>query len=248
MQSRNWCAAGVFLSLSVSFLAGCGSPYEARDIEAFLKASHPGVTAKNYILMPPDVVEIHCSRVPELHLQSQRIRPDGRISFEGIGAIEAAGKTPSEVADVLRKQVSSLYSLTGDYPIDVRVTSYGSGFYHVLGEVSDPGPKPYTGRDTVLVAINDAFPLVTAWEERIRIIRPSQEADVKAKIFEFDLRRILETGDNSQDILLREGDIVYVPPTIAAAIAQGIAEFVTPIGVALSPAVTFQRLQSGQGF
>lgn len=248
MYSRHWTVTGVLLSLNFSFLAGCGNPYNATDIEAFLKSSHPGVTARNYILMPPDVIEIHCSKVPELHLQSQQIRPDGKISFEGIGAVEVAGKTPSEVADILRKKISFLYNLEGEFPIDVRVTSYNSQFYYVLGEVGAPGPKPYTGRDTALQAISLAGPLVTAWKERIRIIRPSGVEAVKPKIFEFNLFRVTEYGDTGQDVLLRSGDIIYVPPTIAAAIAQGIAEFVTPIGLALSPALSVQRLGSDRGF
>ena len=248
MHSRDWYVAGVLLSLNFSFLAGCGTPYNATDIEAFLKSSHPGVTARNYILMPPDVIEIHCSKVPELHLQSQRIRPDGKISFESIGAVEVAGKTPTEVSNILRKKISSLFILPNEYPIDVRVTSYNSQFYHVLGEVGDPGPKPFTGHDTALDAISAAGLLVTGWKERIRIIRPSGIKAVKPKIFEFNLLKVTEHGDTSQDVLLRKGDIIYVPPTVMAAIAQGIAEFVTPIGIALSPALTLQRLESGTGY
>ena len=247
MHSRDWVVRGVLLSLIFIFQSGC-NPYNAKDIEAFLKSSHPGVTTRNYILMPPDVIEIHCIKVPELHLQSQQIRPDGKISFESIGTVEVAGKTPTEVADILRRKVSSLYNLQGDSPIDVRVTRYNSQFYYVLGEVGSPGPKPYTGHDTALTAISLAGPLVTAWKERIRIIRPSGDEAVKPKIFEFNLFRVTEYGDTSQDVLLRKGDIIYVPPTIAAAIAQGIAEFVTPIGLALSPALSMQRLGTGEGF
>ena len=241
MQSRIRILALFFLSLIVGFQSGC-SPYNARDIEAFLKSSHPGVSARNYILMPPDVIEIHSSRVPELHLQSQQIRPDGKISFESIGAVEVAGKTPTEVSDILRKKVSSLYTLPGEYPIDVRVTSYSSQFYYVLGEVGAPGPKPYTGRDTAFLAISAAGPLVTAWKARIRIIRPSGIEAVKPKIFEFDLLRVTEHGDTGQDVLLRNGDIIYVPPTILAAMAQGSAEFVTPIGLTLGPAVAASQI------
>ena len=247
MHSRHWYVTGVFLSLIITFQSGC-SPYSARDIDAFLKASHSGVTTKHYILMPPDVIEIHSSKVPELHLQTQQIRPDGKISFESVGEIEVAGKTPTEVASILRKRIISLYSLPGDFPIDVRVTRYNSQFYYVFGEVRKPGPKPYTGHDTALFAIGSAGPLVTAWKQYIRIIRPSGIESVKPKIFEFNLLNVINHGDTSQDVLLQKGDIIYVPPTIAAAIAQVIAEFVSPIGIALAPALSVQRLGSGQGY
>ena len=57
-------------------LTGCFSSHP-KDIEAYLKPHEAQVTADKYILQPPDEIEVHCTRVPELHLQRQRIRPDG---------------------------------------------------------------------------------------------------------------------------------------------------------------------------
>ena len=83
-----------------------------------------GVTADSYILQPPDEIEIHCSKVPELHLQRQRIRPDGKVTFESLGEVHAAGKTPKGLSDVLYEKILLLYALTGEHPIDVRIVTY----------------------------------------------------------------------------------------------------------------------------
>ena len=207
-----------------------------KDIEAFLKPYQVDVTAERYVLQPPDEIEIHCSRVPEIHLQRQRIRPDGKASFEALGEIEVAGKTPEEVADVLEQKVAALYALPGDSPVDVRIAAFLSKSYYLLGQVNIPGPKDkdYTGRDTVLSAIAQAQPNPMAWEERVQVIRPSEDKSIRSKIFEVNFDRMIVHGDISKDVLLQEGDIIYVPPTVLAAIALKIEEVIRPIARAFS--------------
>jgi polysaccharide export outer membrane protein len=237
----------VILSVITISLTGCFSSHP-KDIEAFLKPYEANVTAKSYALQPPDEVEIHCSKVPEINLQRQQIRPDGKISFEGLGEIEVAGKTPEEVADTLRSKAIMLYALAGDKPIDVRVVVYKSKVFYVLGEVSRPGPQVYTGRDTVLNAIATAGPTVLAWKDRIQVIRPSRDRNIRPKIFEVNFDRMFAHGDASKDVLLEEGDIIYVPPTILAAIAKVVEEFVRPIGSAFSTVNVVQRTETGAGY
>jgi polysaccharide export outer membrane protein len=223
----------MILLLIVISITGCFSSRPA-DIEAFIKPRQVDVTAESYVLQPPDEIEIHCLRVPEIHEQRQRIRPDGKVSFEALGEIEAAGKTPEQVADILRMKVIALYALTGDKPIEVRVVVYRSKVFYVLGQVYLPGPKDYTGRDTVLRALAEAQPNPMAWVERVQVIRPSGDENIKPKIFEFNLDRMIAHGDTSKNVLLQEGDIVYVPPTVLAGIAMKVEEFVRPIGRAFS--------------
>lgn len=233
----------VALSLITISLTGCFSS-NPRDIEAFLKPYQVDVTAKRYVLQPPDEIEIHCSRVPEIHLQRQRIRPDGKVSFEGLGEIEVAGKTPQEVARLLEQTVADLYKLVeliGENSIDVRIVAYVSKVYYVLGQVNMPGPRNYTGRDTVLSALALAQPNPMAWEERVQVVRPSRDESIRPKIFEVNFDRMIAHGDISKDVLLQEGDIVYVPPTVLAAIAMKIEEVIRPIARAFSGAYLVQQ-------
>jgi polysaccharide export outer membrane protein len=232
------------LSVITISLTGCFSS-RPKDIEAFLKPYEANVTARSYTLQPPDEVEVHCSKVPEIHLQRQRIRPDGKISFEGLGEVEAAGKTPEEVADILRSKVLELYTLTGDKPIDVHIAAYQSKVFYVLGEVERPGPKVYTGRDSVLTAIAAANPTALAWNKRIQVIRPSSSKDNSPKIFELNFDRMIAHGDTSKDVLLQEGDIIYVPPTILASVGKLVQEVVTPISSTASTITVIQRAVVG---
>ena len=222
------------LSLLTISLTGCFSS-NPKDIKAFLMPDKVDVSARNYILHPPDDIEIHCAAVPEIDMQSQQIRPDGKVSFEAIGEIYAAGKTPAQVANELRGKILELYQIEGDHPIDVRIVAFRSKRIYVLGQVGSPGAQIYSGRDTVLGALALAgSPTVLAWVDRIQVIRPSSNKNVKPKIFEFNFDRAAAHGDASKDVLLQEGDIIYVPPTILAAAAMKIEEFIRPIARAFS--------------
>jgi len=222
------------LSLLTVSLTGCFSS-NPKDIEAFLMPDNVDVSAKNYTLHPPDEIEIHCSSVPEINMQRQQVRPDGRVGFEAVGEIYVAGKTPAQVANELRAKILELYQIEGDNPIDVRVVAFRSKRIYVLGQVNSPGAQIYSGRDTVLGALALAgSPTILAWEQRIQVIRPSANKDVKAKIYEFNFDRAAAHGDASKDVLLQEGDIIYVPPTILAAAAMVIEEFMRPITRAFS--------------
>ncbi len=227
-MSRSMKFGTMILLVSTAFMAGC-FPSNPEDIQAFVKPYEVNVTAENYVLQPPDDIEIHCTQVPEVHLQRQRIRPDGKVSFEGIGEVEAAGKTPAQVATILKEKIAQLYSVPGDHPVDVRIAAYGSKVFYVVGQVMRPGPLNYTGRDSVLTALAATYPNPMAWEERVQVIRPAATEDEVPRIFEADFNKMTQRGDTSKDVLLREGDIVYVPPTVLAAIGMVLEEFITPV-------------------
>jgi polysaccharide biosynthesis/export protein len=214
-------------------LVGCFSSHP-KDIRFFTKPDEKMVTFNKYVLKPADVIEIHCTKIPELDLQKIQIRPDGRVSFEGIGDVDAAGKTPDELASALHEKALLLYSLAGDHPIDVRVVTYKSAYFYVLGQVYFEGPKPCTGRDTVLASVAAARPNKFAWVRRIQVIRPSADKKSKPKIFEVNYDKMAAHGDISKDVLLEEGDIVYVPPTVLSGAGFAVGEFFGPIGQSMS--------------
>lgn len=214
-------------------LSGCFSS-NPEDLNAFLKPTQADVTMDDYILQPPDSVTVIASSIPELQGagsqvgQSQVIRPDGKISFENIGEIQVAGKTPKQVASIISQKLVELYKLTGDHPVDVRVTNQ-SKLYYVIGMVNRPGAQIFTGRETTLSAISRAIPNYLAWEEEIQVIRPSLVPGERSKIISLNFKKMVEHGQMEKNVLLQEGDVIYVPPTILASIGLTIGEIARPI-------------------
>lgn len=233
-----FCAGALFL------FSGC-FPGRPEDIAHFQKPQTTLVTDANYVLQPPDEIEVTCSKVPEINLVRQQIRPDGKVSFEAIGEVLVAGKTNREVSKMLEEKALLLYSLSGDNPIDIHVTTYRSSVYYVVGQLYFEGPKVVTGRDTVLTALTASRPTVLAWKDKVQVIRPSYDPNERAKIFTVDYKAMTQRGDTSKNVLLQQGDIVYMPPTILAAIGMIVEELVRPIGRAFS---TVNIVQGPQGY
>ena len=124
----------ILLVLTMLALTGCFKANK-KNLGAFTYPDKADVTADQYILEPPDEVTVISSSIPELsgggsmgasgmivsQTMTQTIRPDGVISFERIGEISVAGKTPHQVAELIAQRLASLYQLTGENPVDVRV-------------------------------------------------------------------------------------------------------------------------------
>lgn len=228
IKSLSEVALGLLLLFS-----GCFSA-KPEDIQAFAKPWQTDVTMQDYIIQPPDELTVVTSNIPELRGvsnqvgQTQVIRPDGVVSFENVGEIHVAGKTPRQVAQMIGERLGALYKLTGDYPIDIRVTNQ-SKYYYVIGMVYNPGLKIFSGRESTLSAISRAVPTNLAWEEKVQVIRPAEQEGQVPKVFELNYKRMTEHGDAYANVLLQEGDIVYVPPTILAAIGLTLQEITGPV-------------------
>jgi len=229
-----------FIILSaVIFNSGCTN-YDTVPA-SFKRPNTTVATSENYKFLPPDIISLKCAKVTEIDGVSQTIRPDGKINLEGIGDVKVAGKTAHEISAIVKTKYSSLYNLPSDNAIAIVVSKNASRFIYITGEVRKKGAKLYTGHDSAVNMIYAATPEITAELKHIRVIRPSKDSG-QAQIFEIDLKALIEDGDLSRDVLLEEGDIIYVPPTPLAALGNVIGELVRPIGLALQPVLTVSRL------
>jgi len=220
-------------------LPGCYFSSNPEDLKAYTTPDLADVTMDQYIIQPPDQITVIASGIPELQGdgtelgQTQTIRPDGIISFEKLGEIHVAGKTPRQVAKIISEKLAPLYKLDNDYPVDVRVSDRdaenSSKMYFMLGMVSNPGAHPFSGRETTLSAIAKAIPTQLAWKKNIQVIRPSPEPSQPSKVFALNYQAMSERGQMGGNVLLQDGDIIYVPPTVMAAIGLKIGEFLNPI-------------------
>ncbi len=227
----------IFLILAIfslpAWLSGCFSSTE-EAVTHFQKPDQADTTMDKYIIQPPDVISVNSSKIPELQGEDYRgrqqiVRPDGKISFENIGEIPVAGKSPREVAKIIYERISELYVLPDDSSINVKLEQQQSKYYYILGQVDKPGAQPFTGRETTLSAVSKAGPNVRAWEQRIQVVRADPSGKQEPSIFELDFEKMVVHGDMSKNVLLQEGDIIYVPPTILAAVGLTVEEFVGPI-------------------
>ncbi len=214
--------------LAAAASAGCANKYD--DMKVFMRAHENEVAGTIYRLEPPDVIVINSPTCPEVDNEVQRIRADGKISLDLLGEVYVAGMSPAEIAAKLQEQLARYYE---NPRVDVRVAAYESKSVYVFGQVAVPGPHPFTGRDTLMDVLARARPTFIAWGAQVKVIRPSARPDERREIT-VDVDRIVETGDMRDNLLLQEGDIVYVPPTPLGWVGLRVNEVLFPVSPMLS--------------
>lgn len=222
---RGLLAAGI--GLLTTLLTGCASKYQ--DVKVFTQAHRQDVSASSYRLEPPDTIQIESPTAAEIDQEIQRIRSDGKISLRLIGEVQVSGMTPEEVAAKLEELLSRYYESP---EVTVRVATFESKNVYVFGQVMSRGPQPFTGRDTLMDVISRAEPNFLAWGGQVKVIRPSANPDERHEII-VDVDKMLESGDMTNNFLLQEGDIVFVPPTPLGYVGLKIQEVLFPVSPAL---------------
>jgi polysaccharide biosynthesis/export protein len=171
-----------------------------------------------YILGIEDVVEISVWQRPEF-TRKVPIRPDGKITIDLIGDIDAVGLTPMQLSAEIQTRLA-------EYVIKPQVTlsvaDFKSKKVYVQGEVNRPGTVVIKGKLSVLEAIAESNgPTHLANLKKVNIIRGNLQ---NPEIIPVDFNAIMLKGKASENLLLQNGDVVYVPPhgTVKAGYALDI--------------------------
>lgn len=107
-----------------------------------------------YLIGPFDKLVIDVFGIKELSEKEVQTDASGRISFPLAGVIEAAGKTPAEVEDVLEERLRGAY--VRDPQVTVNLKETVSQVVTVDGEVKEPGLYPVVGKLTLMRAVATA--------------------------------------------------------------------------------------------
>lgn len=223
-RCRLSCATGIAVAVVALGTSGCATTTHAQMV-AFLRAHETEVATGQYVVRPPDVIAFHTPGAPEIDGASQMVRADGKVSLRLLGEVDVAGLTTEEIASKIEAQLSRFYV---DPEVVVQVAAYNSQFFYIFGEVTSPGPKRFTGRDTLMMALAEARPTFLAWSSQIKVIRPSLDGE-EPKVITVNLDDMLSGGDQSMNVLLQEGDIIQVPPTPLAWVGHRVRELLYPV-------------------
>jgi polysaccharide export outer membrane protein len=168
-------------------------------------AAPSAVPDTGYQIGPGDILNIEVWKDPIL-TRPVTVLPDGKIAFPLIGEIAAEGKTVSQ----LKKEIEGrLARYVQDAVITVEVRQMNSLQIYVLGRVNMPGRTILSANVNVLQALAIAGgPNAFANKSRIRIFR--QEGG-KTLILSFDYDDVTAGKNMESNILLRRGDVIFVP-------------------------------------
>jgi len=214
----------VLLILTLCALAATGCTKTYTDYSSFIVEPRPVVTATDYRMAPPDVVQIYSKRVREIHGHREAISPDGKLTLPLLGRLFVAGKTTEEVTLELELMAQEYYE---DADVSVRVVRYSSKKIFVFGEVGRPGPYAYNGANSILETLSRAQPSRLADPSKIILLRPNPDGELVRRMT-IDLDKMVKEGDTLLNAVMEEGDIIYVPPTPLASVALGFQQLLLP--------------------
>jgi len=194
----------VAISLVGLILLGCESTGEVPML-----ADPPSAVEKEYRIGADDRVQVTVWRNPELSTAGP-VRPDGKITVPLIGDVDAGGRTPAEVAEQIKKQLSTYIR---DPNVAVIITELRSHEYlsrvRVTGAVRTPRSFPYRQGMTVLDAVLEAGGINDfAAPNRTKLYRKAKE---KVDVFDIELGNILNKGQLQTNLPLWPGDVLTVP-------------------------------------
>jgi polysaccharide export outer membrane protein len=215
--------------IAVACCAAAGCAAKNADMLHFLQEHQHEVSAIEYRVGIPDTIAISAPRVLEIDGDTRRIQPDGKINLKLLGEIKVVGMTAKEIAAKLELLLGKYYL---DPKVGVRVAHYASKKYYLFGQFGSPGPRPYTGRDTVVDAVLSGGVNFTSWTSRASVIRPAR-GEVPLRTIRVNVDRMLKKGDWAQNVLLEPDDVVYVPPTPLAWCGLKLRELLFPVAPAI---------------
>jgi polysaccharide export outer membrane protein len=187
-------AAAAFLAGSMAF--GQAAPTPA--------AANAQAATSDYVIGALDTLSINVWKEPDL-TATLPVRPDGKISLPLVEDVQAAGLTPTQLAQSLTEK---LKKFVADPRVTVVVAAINSKRVYLVGEVTHPGPTPMTPNMTVLQALSSAGITQFANTKKIYVLRTINGKQEKLPV---DYRRLVKGEQIDRNYVLQPGDTIVVP-------------------------------------
>ncbi len=235
---QNRMSLGIVIGIVIAGLSSCAGLNKqtvsdsAASSAQTASVSGNGSENETYEIGADDGLRIAVEQHPEWSGE-YIVGPNGAIIIPSVGEFRAEGKTRGELerslSDYLAKYINNPR-------VHISIVKYNSNVIYVLGEVNVPGKystegKTLTLRDAVVKA---GLPTRFAATSRVYLIsaskgRPSQDI--------VNLYRILYRGELARNVVLKPGDIVYIPKSFLGKINDLISVIISPISSVRYPVV-----------
>ncbi len=162
---------------------------------------------ETYKMVPYDIITVRFTYHPEQDPKGPiSIRPDGRITLDAVGSMQAAGLTPEELGKAIAAKTSNRLR---NPEVLVSISQFAPRKIYVGGQVKTPGIVEFKGEITPIQAIFDRGGFTPeAQVDSVILIRNAGGSD--PTIGRIDVNEGLENG-TPENITLLTNDVLYVP-------------------------------------
>lgn len=163
-----------------------------------------------YKIGPGDTLEVVFWEGNIATRQDVLVRPDGRVSFGLVENLKVSGLTASELDAQLTSRLEQFFKRPR---VDVVVKQYNSKAVRLLGALGKSGTPGSGAGEYKLQGKTTVLEMITA------VGGPTPDADLKSvrirrkdgETVSLNLYKTIIQGDLSQDMVLNDGDLIYLP-------------------------------------
>lgn len=218
----------ITLSLTAAILAACANaPRTAETMTAVTTVDSLPVPAgprSASAIGPLDVLSVSVFRVADLSLDRIQVDGSGSIEMPLIGTVLAEGKTPSELAEVIRARLADSYLRNPQ--VTVRVVEPAISKVTVDGAVTEPGVYEMKGRTTLLQAV--AMAKGSSRVSNSRSVAIFRTINDRRSVAIFDLAAI--RAGQALDPVLQNDDVIVVDTSRLSSAMRDIIAVLPSVG------------------
>lgn len=193
------------------------------QISLFISPLPCGAQSKAYRIGPNDVLNLTIYAGGEKQFdENLTVSGLGTIAAPFIGDIKVQGLTPTELESKIKVPLAKDFFV--DPRVDIHIVGYHSLHYYISGAVQQPGLYEVSAQITLMELIAKAGGVLSDRGNLAYIMRDASPKDVKeldeggidsllfqTEPIKVDLQRLLDRGDMGANVLLKAGDMVYIP-------------------------------------
>ena len=163
-------------------------------------------TNREYRIGVPDLLELTVWQHEDVS-GPLLVRSDGKVSVPLMGDVRAEGRTPTELAAVIR---NGLRDYIAKPRVDIAVTEMNSQVVSVIGGGIEREGQVELQRNTRVIEAIAAMGGLTpfAKKRRIRVLRNTPEGQVE---YNFDYNAFVNGEAPDSNLVLKAGDTIIVP-------------------------------------
>ncbi len=187
----------------------------------------------------PTLSAFNVSTIYELTLYT--VLNDGTFYYPFIGRVQAAHRTPNEIASELSEKLKGIYRQP---QVTVNINQAPGNVVFVGGAVRNPSAVPIAAANNMAQAILGAGGILPNGDStQVALMREDKDGLYHAYFLDFS--QLMQTGiAGHKPLALQRGDIVFVPKSMAGERAEGVDIYLNqliPFSKSLGVGVSYNK-------